>query len=139
MTRRLWPPPLPWVATLVQAQSIQWSTGEVLLNGNVGGDSFSIDAYYGGVVAPQIAGELSAWADISYVEVFDHYEQVYSHDEQVLDYCETEDPFTCYYRSEPVYIEQPVHRYESDLGEGQIYLTSIDVQTHVVAVQGGAL
>lgn len=127
------------MATLVQAQSIQWSTGEVLLNGNVGGDSFSIDAYYGGVVAPQIAGELSAWADISYVEVFDHYEQVYSHDEQVLDYCETEDPFTCYYRSEPVYIEQPVHRYESDLGEGQIYLTSIDVQTHVVAVQGGAL
>lgn len=48
--------------------------------------------------------------------------------------CETQEPFTCYYRTEPVYIEQPVYRYESDLGEGQIYLTSIDVQAHVVAV-----
>lgn len=109
-------------------------SGTILLNGNSGGDSFSIDAYYGGAVAPQIAGDLSASADINYIEVLDHYEQVYSHDEQVLDYCETEEPFTCYYRTEPVYIEQPVYRYESDLGEGQIYLTSIDVQAHVVAV-----
>lgn len=109
-------------------------SGTVLLNGNSGGDSFSIDAYHGGPAAPQISGELTAWADISYVEVLDHYEQVYSHDEQVLDYCEPEDPSICYYRSEPVYIEQPVYRYESDLGEGQIYLTSIDVRAHVVAV-----
>jgi hypothetical protein len=109
-------------------------SGTVVLNGNAGGDSFSIDAYHGGSTAPQISGELSAWADINYIEVLDHYEQVYSHDEQVLDYCETEEPFTCYYRTEPVYTEQPVYRYESDLGEGQIYLTSIDVQAHVVAV-----
>lgn len=109
-------------------------SGTILLNGNSGGDSFSIDAYHGGSTAPQISGELSAWADINYIEVLDHYEQVYSHDEQVLDYCETQEPFTCYYRTEPVYIEQPVYRYESDLGEGQIYLTSIDVQAHVVGL-----
>ena len=109
-------------------------SGTILLNGNVGGDSFSLSNYQGGPAAPQITGELSAWADITYIQVLDHYEKVYSHDEQVLDYCEPDDPGTCYYHPEPVYTDEPVYRYESDLGEGQIYLSTIEVQAHVAAV-----
>lgn len=114
--------------------ALNGQSGTISINGNLGGDSFNLSNYQGGPTAPQITGELSAWADVNYIEVFDHFEEVYSHDEQVLDYCETEDPFTCYYTSVPVYTQQPVYRYESDLGEGQIYLSTISVQAHVVAV-----
>jgi hypothetical protein len=109
-------------------------SGTILLNGNVGGDSFLIDSYQGGSVAPQIAGELSASADVNYIEIFEGYEKVYSHDQEVLDYCEQDDPSVCHYRTEPVYIDQPIYRYESDLGEAQIYLSTINVQAHVTAV-----
>lgn len=109
-------------------------SGTLVLNGNSGGDSFSIDNYQSGPTAPLLAGDLTAWANVDYIQIFDGYEQVYSHDEQVLDHCETEDPFTCYYNTVPVYIDQPVYHYESDLGEGQIYLSTISVQAHVVAV-----
>lgn len=115
-------------------------SGAVVAGGSSGSDSFSVGFYHDGPTAPQITGELSAWADVTYVNVFDHYEDVYSHDEQVLDYCEADEPFTCYYHTEPVYTQQPVYRYESDLGEGQIYLSAIEVQAHVVAVpEPGAL
>lgn len=109
-------------------------SGAITTGGNFGGDSFSIEAYQAGAAAPQLSGNLSAWGGVNYIEVLDRYEQVYSHDEQVLDYCETEEPFTCYYTSVPVYIEQPVYRYESDLGEAQIFLSSIEVHPTVVAV-----
>lgn len=109
-------------------------SGAITIGGNFGGDSFSIETYQAGAGAPQLSGQLSAWGGISYIEVLDHYEQVYSHDEQVLDYCEPEEPFTCYYRSEPVYIDQPVYRYETDLGEAQIFLSSIEIHPTVVAV-----
>jgi hypothetical protein len=115
-------------------------SGTILLNGNVGGDSFSIDSYHGGSVAPQVTGELSAWADVDYIQIFKGYEQVYSHDQEVLDYCEQDDPSICHYRTEPVYIDQPMYRYESDLGEAQIYLSTINVQAHVTAVpESGAI
>lgn len=109
-------------------------SGTLVLSSGSGGDNFSIDAYQGGPDAPLVAGELTAWANVEYIQIFDGYEQVYSHDEQVLDYCEQDEPFTCYYHTEPVYIDQPVYRYESDLGEGQIFLSTINVQAHVVAV-----
>ena len=108
--------------------------GTLLLSAGSGGSSFSIDRYQGGPNSPRIAGYLSAAGDISYIEILDGYELVYSHDQEVLDYCETEEPFTCYYRTEPVYTEQPIYRYEMDLGEGQISLSSISVQAHVAAV-----
>lgn len=109
-------------------------SGAITTGGALGGDSFSIETYQVGAGSPQLSGQLSAWGGVSYIEVLDRYEQVYSHDEQVLDHCETEEPFTCYYTSVPVYIEQPVYRYESDLGEAQIYLSSIEVHATVVAV-----
>lgn len=109
-------------------------SGTLILNGNGGGDSFSIDAYHGGPDAPLLAGDLSAWANVDYLQILEGYEQVYSHDEQVLDYCEQDEPFTCYYTTVPVYTDQPIYRYESDLGEAQIYLSTISVQAHVVAV-----
>lgn len=108
--------------------------GAILLNGHVGGDNFSLSSYHGGAAAPQIAGDLGAWAGVDYIEVLDHYEQVFSHYEQVLDYCEPDDPTICHYNEVPVYREEPVYRYESDLGEAQIYLNTINVQAHVTAV-----
>lgn len=108
--------------------------GAILLNGNIGGENFSISSYHGGPSAPQIAGELTAWANVDTIQIFDGYEQVYSHDIEVLDYCEQDDPGVCYYHTEPVYVEQPIYHYESDLGEGQIYLNAINVQAHVTAV-----
>lgn len=109
-------------------------SGAITTGGNLGGDSFSIETYQPGAGSPQLSGQLSAWGGVNYIEILDGYEQVYSHDEQVLDHCEPEEPFTCYYRSEPVYIGQPVYRYESDLGEAQIFLSSIEVHPTVVAV-----
>lgn len=114
--------------------SLDAQSGAIMAGTHLGGDSFSIETYQAGAGSPQISGQLSAWGGISFVEVFDHYEQVYSHDEQVLDYCEPEEPFTCYYTTVPVYIDQPVYRYESDLGEAQIFLNSIEVHPTVVAV-----
>lgn len=108
--------------------------GAITTGGNLGGDSFSIETYQVGAGSPQLSGQLSAWGGISYIEVLDHYEQVYSHDEQVLDHCDTQEPFTCYYNTVPVYIDQPVYRYETDLGEAQIFLSSIEIQPTVVAV-----
>lgn len=111
-----------------------------LVSASSGSSGFSFDVYQGGATAPDISGELSAWANVDYIEIFDGYEQVYSHDEQILDYCEVEDPSVCYYHYEPVYTQQPVYHYESDLGEGQIYLSSITVRAHVAAVpEPGAL
>lgn len=108
--------------------------GAITTGGNLGGDSFSIETYQAGAGSPQLSGQLSAWGGISTIEILDRYEQVYSHDEQVLDYCEPEEPFTCYYTSVPVYIEQPVYRYETDLGEAQIFLSTIEIHPTVVAV-----
>lgn len=105
-----------------------------LLSSSSGASGFSFDVYQGGETAPNITGELNAWANVDYIQILDGYELIYSHDEQVLDYCEVDDPSICYYRYEPVYTEQPVYRYESDLGEGQIYLSSITVRAHVAAV-----
>ncbi|RZL08510.1 MAG: PEP-CTERM sorting domain-containing protein [Rubrivivax sp.] len=105
-----------------------------LVSSSSGSSGFSFDVYQSGSTAPNITGELSAWANVDYLQIFDGYEQVYSHDEQVLDYCEVDDPSICYYHYEPVYIDQPVYHYESDLGEGQIYLTSITVRADVAAV-----
>lgn len=109
-------------------------SGAITTGGNFGGDSFSIETYQAGAGAPELSGQLSAWGGISYIEILDHYEQVYSHDEQVLDHCDTEEPFTCYYNTVPVYIDQPVYRYETDLGEAQIFLSSIEIHPTVVAV-----
>lgn len=108
--------------------------GAITTGGNFGGENFSVETYQGGPGSPQLSGHLSAWGGVSYIEVLDRYEQVYSHDEQVLDYCEPDEPFTCYYRSEPVYIDQPIYRYESDLGEAQIFLSAIEIHPTVVAV-----
>lgn len=109
-------------------------SGAITTGGNFGGDSFSIETYQAGAGAPELSGQLSAWGGIGYIEILDHYEQVYSHDEQVLDHCDTEEPFTCYYNTVPVYIDQPVYRYETDLGEAQIFLSSIEIHPTVVAV-----
>lgn len=109
-------------------------SGAITTGGSFGGDSFSIETYQAGAGAPELSGQLSAWGGISYIEILDHYEQVYSHDEQVLDHCDTEEPFTCYYNTVPVYIDQPVYRYETDLGEAQIFLSSIEIHPTVVAV-----
>lgn len=109
-------------------------SGSIALSDSAGGQSFDISAVHGGSLAPQVSGELSAWAGVGLIEIFDGYQQVYSHDEQVLDYCEPDDPGVCYYRTEPVYVDQPIYRYESDLGEAQIFLNSISVQAQVTAV-----
>jgi hypothetical protein len=109
-------------------------SGTILLNGNSGGDSFTLSSYQGGSAAPAINGELTAWANVDYIQILDGYQQILDHYEQVLDYCEQENPEVCYYRDEPVYRDEPIYRYESDLGEGQIYLSTINVQAHVAAV-----
>ncbi len=105
-----------------------------LLSASSGSDSFVFTDVQTGSVAPLITGELSAYADVTYIEIFDGYQEVYSHDEQVLDYCEPDNPDVCYYHTEPVYTYEPIYHYESDLGEGQIYLSTITVQANVVAV-----
>jgi len=109
-------------------------SGTIVLSSGSGGDNFSIDSDQAGALAPQIAGELTAWAGVDYIEIFEGFEKVYSHDEQVLDYCEQDDPSICYYRTDPVYIDVPIYRYESDLGEAQISLNTITVQAQVAVV-----
>lgn len=77
---------------------------------------------------------ISAFADVVTRQVFDGYDTYLDHYETVLDYCEAEEPFTCYYREEPVYITQPIYRYETDLGEASINVRTVMVQANVALV-----
>ena len=99
-----------------------------------GGQPFSITSGFAGGVLPALSGQLSATGEISYVEVFDHFEEVFVGYQQVLDYCEVDDPSVCYYRDEPIYEQVAVYRQEMDLGEATIYLDSITIAADVTAV-----
>lgn len=77
---------------------------------------------------------ISAFADVVTRQVFDGYDTYLDHFESVLDYCDTAEPFTCYYREEPVYISQPTYHDETDLGEASINVRTVMVQANVVAV-----
>ena len=99
-----------------------------------GGSSFSVSGNVVGAVAPSLIGGLNASGDISTVQVFDGFQSVFDHYDQVLDYCEVEDPSICYYREEPVYIDVAVYHDETDLGEASINLQRITLQANVVAV-----
>lgn len=81
-----------------------------------------------------LTGGINAYGDVTTLQVFDHYDSVFDHYEQVLDYCEVEDPTVCHYREEAVYIEVPVYREETDLGEASVNLQTITVVANVVAV-----
>ncbi len=101
---------------------------------NSGTGNFNVVGNVLGAVAPSLTGTIGASGEISFVQVFDHYDSVFDHYEQVLDYCEVEDPSICYYRDEAVYVDVPVYREEMDLGEASLNLQSITVQANVVAV-----
>lgn len=93
-----------------------------------------------GAAAPLIQGQLFATAEVNTIQVYDGTYYFLDRYESVLDYCESQDPFTCYYREEPVYIAIPQYHDESDLGEAFIDLRTITVVAHVVAVpEPGAL
>ncbi|RZI85466.1 MAG: PEP-CTERM sorting domain-containing protein [Rubrivivax sp.] len=116
--------------------------GSVSVNGPGGGlptqtsgiGGFNQSGVVMGALAPSISGGISAYGDITSVQVFDHYESVLDHYEQVLDYCEVDDPSICYYREEPVYVDVPYYRDETDLGEASISLQTITVTANVAAV-----
>lgn len=99
-----------------------------------GFQSFTSATYVGGATLPTLEATLSAIADIDYIEVFDGYEQQFSHYEQVLDFCEPDDPGVCYYRDEEVYIDVPIYRYEMDLGDAALNLDRLTVYANVTAV-----
>lgn len=104
-----------------------------------GGSSFSIATTSAGSIAPMLAGQLSATGEIGYIEVFDGYVEQLVGYQQVLDYCESENPDICYYRDEPIYEQVAIYRYEMDLGEASIYLDSITLTANVVPIPSSAL
>lgn len=104
-----------------------------------GGSLFSINTTVGGSTAPTLAGQLSATGNIGYVQVFDHYEDVFVGYQQVLDYCEEENPEVCYYHDEPIYEQVSIYRDEMDLGEATIYLDSITLTANVVPIPASAM
>lgn len=99
-----------------------------------GGGAFSITSSFAGTAVPTLNGQLSATGAIGFVEVFDGYQDVFVGNQQVLDYCELENPDICYYRDEPVYEQVAFYRQEMDLGEASIYLESITIAANVTAV-----
>lgn len=99
-----------------------------------GASGFSVSTTVAGALAPSVSGSFSATGDLTTIQVFDGYDIYIDHYEDVLDYCETEEPFNCYYRSEPVYVSVPVYHDETDLGEATFSLQGITVQANVVAV-----
>jgi len=99
-----------------------------------GGGAFSITSNFTGMAVPTLNGQLSATGSIGVIEVFDGYQEVFVGNQQVLDYCELENPAICYYRDEPVYDQVAIYRQEMDLGEASIYLESITIAANVTAV-----
>lgn len=99
-----------------------------------GGGTFSITSNFTGMAVPTLNGQLSAAGDIGFIEVFDGFEEVFVGYQQVLDYCETEDPSICHYHDEPIYEQVAVYRQEMDLGEAPIYLESITIAANVSPV-----
>ncbi len=106
----------------------------IALNEYQGGSPFAVTSQFAGSAAPILAGQLSATGDIGYVQVLDGYEEVFVGYDDVLDYCEPENPDVCYYRQEPIYEQVPIYRDEMDLGEASIYLQSITLTANVVPV-----
>lgn len=107
---------------------------------NGGASGFSVSSTVAGPIAPSLNGSFSATGDLATIEVFDGYDSYIDHYEDVLDYCDSEEPFNCYYHSEPVYVSLPIYHEETDLGEATFNLQSIRVQANVVAVpEPGAL
>jgi hypothetical protein len=113
----------------VAASGVGMSVG-----GSSGSGPFSIASNFAGMTVPTLSGQLSATGDIAYVDVLDGFRDVFVGYEQVLDYCEVENPEICYYRDEPVYEQVPVYRQEMDLGEASIYLDSITISADVAQV-----
>lgn len=114
--------------------SVSVSGPGVSVSEYVGGSGFSYSGVLSGPTFPSLTGGISAYGDLTTIQVLDHYDTYLDHYEDVLDYCEVDDPSICYYKQEPVYITQPVYRDETDLGEAQINLQSITVQAQVAAV-----
>jgi hypothetical protein len=119
--------------------SVDMSGVGVSFNQFSGGSPFSIAASVGGPTAPALAGQLSATGDINYVQVFDYYEDQLVGYQQVLDYCDSEDPTVCFYHDEPIYEQVPVYHDEMDLGEANMRLESITLQANAVPVPGSAI
>lgn len=112
-----------------------WGPGATLPSATgSGGGAFTVSGVIDGPSAPQIQGGLSATANLDTIQVFDGVDLVLDHYDQVLDYCEADDPSICYYRDEPVYIGFPQYHQETDLGEASIELSRITIQAQVVAV-----
>lgn len=129
-----------YTVTYAGSYSIE-TPGSISVSGPGGGiseysgiGSFNAVGNVAGAMAPSLTGGISASGDISFVQVLDHYDSVFDHYEQVLDYCEVEDPSICYYSEVAVYVDVPVYREETDLGEASLNLQSITVQANVVAV-----
>lgn len=102
--------------------------------------SFSETGVEIGSASPLIQGQVFATAEVDTIQVYDGTYYFLDHYDQVLDYCETEDPSICYYREEPVYIPIAQYHDEMDLGQAFIDLRTITVQAIVVAVpEPGAL
>ena len=103
-------------------------------NASLGGGNFNTTFNVGVGGTFNLTGGINAYGDITTVQVFDHYDSVFDHYDQVLDYCEVDDPTVCHYTEVPVYVDVPVYRDETDLGEASINLQSITVQAQVAAV-----
>lgn len=111
----------------------------IAINESQGGSPFLVTTLFGGPSAPTLTGQLSATGEITYVQVLDGYQDVFVGYQDVLDYCEVEDPTICYYRQEPVYEQVPIYRDEMDLGEASIYLNSITISANAVPIPASAM
>jgi hypothetical protein len=99
-----------------------------------GGAVFGQVGVIDGPALPAITGGIDVSADVALREVFDGEYTFIHHYETVLDYCETEEPFNCYTREEPVYGTEYLYHEEPDFGEASIDLWNVMVLANVVAV-----
>ena len=110
------------------------------LSHTTGAGTFTLNNYVGGSATPALQGSFGAMGDVSTVRIFEGYYTYIDRYEDVLDYCESEEPFTCYWRSEPVYVTEEIYRDETDLGEASLSLQTLTITAQVVAVpEPGAL
>lgn len=102
--------------------------------GSTGGGPFSITSNFSGASVPNLTGQLSATGEIGYVDVLDGFQTVFVGYQQVLDFCEPDNPDICHYHDEPLYQQVPVYRQEMDLGEASIFIDSITIAANVAPV-----
>ncbi len=85
------------------------------------GSAFNLSAFIGGPAAPSLTGSMQATGDVSYIEIFDGYEEVVHCDDP-------NDPYNCWTE----YI--PIYHTEMDLGLAEMQLQKMTITAQVTAV-----